>query len=161
MSGIVGQGTKSGVIGDFFPTSIYVHGEGTNNFGVSGNRFGFSGTRRENKMVWSDSNTKITPVFPGVYYIHVAANFANESPAATEDDSGNVLLKYNTSVLVAMSIHFHVTSSPTTAHEGVGNNLSYIHEITGTPGYYSVEYSDYTGFGGYNEMVWIEIIKIK
>ena len=160
MSGIIGHGGKSGVIGNFLPTNTYAYGAGGNSFGTVGNKFGFATNFAQN-MVWSETNTKITPNDSGTYIIHVTINFLNESPSAAEDDSGNVYLRYDNANVAHAAMHFYVPTSPSGAHEGVSSSISHMQEITGTPSYFHIEYSDYTGFGGYNENLQICIIKVK
>ena len=160
MSGIIGQGQNGGLIGNFFPSNTYAYGNGGNSFGTVGNKFGFSTSFAEN-MVWSETNTKITPNDPGTYLVNVTINFLNESPSASEDDSGNVYLRYANATVAHSAMHFHVTSSPTSAHEGVSSSILHMQEITGTPSYFHIEYADYTGFAGYNENIQICITRIK
>ena len=161
MSGIIGQGQRSGVIGDLLPTNTWAYGEGVGTFGTSGNRFGFNGIHIGNNFTWSDSYTKATPKSPGYYKIDVAVGFWNEPPSGSELDSGTVRLYYDTTLLVNNNMIVDIEDTPSTSHEGVYSPMTYIHKVTGSPSFYSIEYTDFTSFGSMNEGVMMSIIKIK
>lgn len=152
----------SAVLG--IPTQVYAYGQGSNSY--DGTKVKWGTTRVSSGITFGPSDdanaTNFVPPSTGYYHINVDINFFNEPPSGTEDDSGTFTVDWQDSTIETLRLHFHITTSPTTAHEGTSISGSFIHQVTSvgsSTDYFNLKYTSFT-VGNYNETYRMTIFKL-
>ena len=175
-TGTIDAGTFNGTVGSSatgIPTQTWAFANCTNTYSSTGNvEVTWSGIRDKSGFTYGPSDDtgayQIKPPSTGYYFVNYVVNFWNEPPnSGTEDDSGNMRLYFNTTHISTVHVHFHVTTNPTSSHEGDHYSMSRIYQVssTGTDDWFSVRavgFNSITGVGAsnYNETHNISIVKL-